>query len=310
MESDRKGIVGPVKLGDTVLSGWQMFAYPLADQWISSLKKTAAPGSTFSTLRQLIPSLPGGIFTAKLNLPSVADTYIDMSGYKKGYVWVNGHNLGRYWSVGPQRRLYCPAPWLKAGDNEIVVLDLQQTEPAPITGAKSASGITDPLANRTIKSQETTPFEINVPANTVHTKDLPWPKDATLVAAHLDPMKDEAQAWGVGLAVGWDDQKYVQINARSDGHWSVRHNGAESLVGGCPKTGSTAAIRLTEHSVQLMAQPDGATDWILLAEFPRQEHPGAPATVRIGKIGDTWKPHDYDSKGSTNPCRVDWVRFY
>ena len=36
-----------------------------------------------------------------------------MGAYKKGYVWVNGHNLGRYWDVGPQKRLFCPGVWLK-----------------------------------------------------------------------------------------------------------------------------------------------------------------------------------------------------
>jgi beta-galactosidase len=42
----------------------------------------------------------------------------------KGLVWVNGHNLGRYWLVGPQQSLFAPAPWLKSGVNEVIVLDL------------------------------------------------------------------------------------------------------------------------------------------------------------------------------------------
>jgi beta-galactosidase len=49
-------------------------------------------------------------------------------------VWVNGHNLGRYWNIGPQHRLYCPAGWLKRGANEIVVLDLHQLQAAPVAG--------------------------------------------------------------------------------------------------------------------------------------------------------------------------------
>jgi len=57
-----------------------------------------------------------------------------MSGYQKGVVWVNGHNLGRYWDVGPQTRLYCPAPWLRAGENTVVVLDLLKTDPSPLRG--------------------------------------------------------------------------------------------------------------------------------------------------------------------------------
>ena len=59
-----------------------------------------------------------------------------MSNYKKGVVWINGHNLGRYWNIGPQLRLYCPASWLKKGKNEIIVFDLHQTEAAIVKGEK------------------------------------------------------------------------------------------------------------------------------------------------------------------------------
>ena len=41
---------------------------------------------------------------------------------------------GRFWETGPQKRLYCPAPWLKKGRNEIVVFDLLQNEPKPVCG--------------------------------------------------------------------------------------------------------------------------------------------------------------------------------
>lgn len=45
-------------------------------------------------------------------------------GWKKGVVWVNGHNLGRFWFIGSQQALYCPGEYLKPGKNEIVVLDV------------------------------------------------------------------------------------------------------------------------------------------------------------------------------------------
>jgi len=67
------------------------------------------------------------------------DTYLDMSGWGKGYVWVNSHNIGRYWSVGPQARLYVPAPFLDAKSGlevaqgkmpiEIVILELDYAHP-------------------------------------------------------------------------------------------------------------------------------------------------------------------------------------
>ena len=42
---------------------------------------------------------------------------------------VNGHNLGRYFNpAGPQKTLYLPAPFLKKGDNEIIVFESDLTD--------------------------------------------------------------------------------------------------------------------------------------------------------------------------------------
>jgi beta-galactosidase len=70
-------------------------------------------------------------------LDETGDSYIDMSAWDKGYLWVNRRLLGRYWKIGPQQRLYCPASWLQRGRNEIVVLDMHRTEAALIRGVKT-----------------------------------------------------------------------------------------------------------------------------------------------------------------------------
>ncbi|RXG50765.1 Beta-galactosidase-1-like protein 2, partial [Armadillidium vulgare] len=49
------------------------------------------------------------------------DTFLDMSSWNKGVVFVNGFNLGRYWTVGPTHTLYIPVPLLIQGDNEVSV---------------------------------------------------------------------------------------------------------------------------------------------------------------------------------------------
>ncbi len=55
------------------------------------------------------------------------DTFLDMSGWGKGLVWVNGFNLGWYWPLlGPQMTTYIPGPLLKDGDNEIVLLEFSR----------------------------------------------------------------------------------------------------------------------------------------------------------------------------------------
>ena len=58
-------------------------------------------------------------------LDDAHDTYIDMMGYGKGAVFVNGHNLGRFWEVGPTTSLYVPHGFLKEGDNTIIVFETE-----------------------------------------------------------------------------------------------------------------------------------------------------------------------------------------
>lgn len=124
---DRKGITQSVAQRDAGaltgnLTGWEVFPLPMDDRFVATLKRG-----------RHVPSRPGISFRASLHLRSVGDTYVDVSRWAKGVVWINGHNLGRYWEIGPQLRLFCPAPWLRHGHNEILIFDLHQTEAAPIT---------------------------------------------------------------------------------------------------------------------------------------------------------------------------------
>jgi beta-galactosidase len=123
---DRKGILESVSLQGKLLKNWQIFPLPMDN--IGALKPTTTD-----------PRRPGLFFKAILQLDKTGDTYLDLSHWTKGVVWVNGHNLGRYWEIGPQHRLYCPASWLRPGRNEIVVFDLHQTIPQPISFARTLS---------------------------------------------------------------------------------------------------------------------------------------------------------------------------
>ncbi|WNF26490.1 beta-galactosidase [Streptomyces sp. C11-1] len=49
----------------------------------------------------------------------------ELPGWTRGFAWVNGFCLGRYWSAGPQRTLYVPGPVLREGVNEVWVLELE-----------------------------------------------------------------------------------------------------------------------------------------------------------------------------------------
>ena len=66
------------------------------------------------------PGYHRGYFTLK----KVGDTFLNFETWGKGQVWVNGHALGRIWSIGPQQTLYVPGCWLKKGKNEIIILDV------------------------------------------------------------------------------------------------------------------------------------------------------------------------------------------
>lgn len=133
MESDRKGIVGEVRLDGKALKNWTVVPKTLSADSVADAKKAESQDK----------SVPGGHFRGTFNLSKVGDTFLDMSKWGKGVLYVNGHNLGRYWSqtmdgkpVGPQLRLYCPAPFLKRGKNVVDVVELELSEPRPIRGCK------------------------------------------------------------------------------------------------------------------------------------------------------------------------------
>ncbi|MGG5171067.1 glycoside hydrolase family 35 protein [Pseudarthrobacter sp. J1738] len=62
--------------------------------------------------------------TATFDAETPADTYLEFPGFTKGFVWINGFLLGRYWEIGPQKTLYVPAPLIQTGSNVIKVLEL------------------------------------------------------------------------------------------------------------------------------------------------------------------------------------------
>ena len=124
---DRKGITERASLNGMTLMHWEVFNLPFDSMYIQSLTSSLP-----DTSRRLL------FFRGTFSLNRVADTWFDLGGYKKGILFVNGRNLGRFWNIGPQYRLYCPASWLHEGMNEILVFDLLQTSPAPIAGFQKA----------------------------------------------------------------------------------------------------------------------------------------------------------------------------
>lgn len=106
------------------MTGWSIYSLPFTEDYIYNLRSIFDPKKIKEGL----------FFRAVITLTDTKDTYLDMSRWSKGFVWVNGRNLGRFWSVGPQFRLYCPGVWLKPGANEIVVFDMHRVTPDFISG--------------------------------------------------------------------------------------------------------------------------------------------------------------------------------
>ncbi len=116
--------------GDEVswnLKDWTMQTLP--DDYATAVKALAAGQSAASATQSVaLGTQPGrqapGYYRGCFNLKKVGDTFLNMETWGKGQVYVNGHAIGRFWSIGPQQTLYVPGCWLKKGKNEVIVLDV------------------------------------------------------------------------------------------------------------------------------------------------------------------------------------------
>lgn len=115
-----KGLLGPVTFNGTALHGWDIHRLPLTD--LSTVPFAPAGETAHVT----VPAFHHGTF----DVGTPADTFLSLPGWTKGQAWVNGFHLGRYWNRGPQRTLYVPAPVLRPGGNELVLLELNATTAA------------------------------------------------------------------------------------------------------------------------------------------------------------------------------------
>ena len=117
LRGERKGITKQVTLAGRPLLGWEIYPLPMTDVAKLPFKKAQCEGACF--------------YRGTLQADRQLDTFLDTSSFTKGQVWLNGRAIGRVWNIGPQKTLYVPGPWLKQGENEAVVFDLQSS-PGPM----------------------------------------------------------------------------------------------------------------------------------------------------------------------------------
>ena len=119
---DQKGIIGGIRLGQRFHFGWDHYCLPMDDlsalAW-QEIKTEAVPAFYRGSLK--VEGKP-------------SDTFLRLDGFEKGFVTVNGFNIGRYYnSAGPQKTLYVPAPLLREGENEIIVFESDRCDTPTLT---------------------------------------------------------------------------------------------------------------------------------------------------------------------------------
>jgi beta-galactosidase len=110
LRGERKGITRQVTLAGRPVTGWDIYTLPMTNSSNLAYSNGSCEGACF--------------YRATFDVGKIGDTFLDTGGLSKGQVWLNGKPLGRVWSIGPQKTLYIPGPWLNQGKNEIVVFDL------------------------------------------------------------------------------------------------------------------------------------------------------------------------------------------
>ncbi len=110
MNHQHKGIKDGVIINGAFQSNWEIYPLPMDNLHAIDFQGKWQKGQpSFSRFECVFDEC--------------ADTFIELPGWGKGFVQVNGHMIGRFWEKGPQQRLYVPAPFLKTGINEIIVFE-------------------------------------------------------------------------------------------------------------------------------------------------------------------------------------------
>ena len=125
-----KGLIAPATINGAPVNGWQVLPLNLDDIAPVSEELRARSGSGADIVAG--PAFARATFDAPTVDGEVIDLFLDTIEWGKGVAWINGFCLGRYWSRGPQRTLYVPAPVLKPTDNELVILELHATACAEV----------------------------------------------------------------------------------------------------------------------------------------------------------------------------------
>lgn len=112
MQKQKKGIAQCVQINGHMHNNWEHYTLPL-----DNVEKI-----DFS--KEYKKNTPA-FYRFYFDVEEIGDTFLDFEGWGKGCAFVNGFNIGRFWEIGPQKRLYIPGPLLKIGKNEIILFETE-----------------------------------------------------------------------------------------------------------------------------------------------------------------------------------------
>ena len=133
---DNKGITDKVTISrgrsetEVELHNWNAYLFPDEKNFYDSLTYIPLENSTLNRDSRG----PRGVYRGKFHVEKPSDTFLNFETWGKGLVYVNGHGIGRIWEIGPQQTLYMPGPWLREGENEILIFDILGPEIAEVEG--------------------------------------------------------------------------------------------------------------------------------------------------------------------------------
>eukprot|EP00927_Polykrikos_kofoidii_P079260 TRINITY_DN76045_c0_g1_i1.p1 TRINITY_DN76045_c0_g1~~TRINITY_DN76045_c0_g1_i1.p1 ORF type:complete len:881 (-),score=108.57 TRINITY_DN76045_c0_g1_i1:53-2653(-) len=274
--NDPKGINTNVLLdGKSASADWSAWSLPLDYTEVSNLP--------FKNITSCVSSTGPAFYRGTLRLPvgeAPADTWLRPGNFTKGIMWVNGHNLGRYWQAeGPQLAFYVPAPFLTTGHNEVVLLELDK-----------------PAASCEVSFDDKPDFS-GSPHDQV-CQQLPQ-EGALLELRSCDGSLGSIQTWSL------TSDGHLELGATSDQLTGRRGGGVGTAMPGAPRfcvaVGPQADVQSGSPSARLRRCDDGVVASLSVDELTRRK-------TQAGQIQEAagGRCLDVTAHGSIRGEPVEW----
>lgn len=276
------------------LKNWTMRTLPDAYADAVRALKRAKDGAKMG----LALDTKAGYYRGTFRLKKTGDTFLNMESWGKGQVYVNGHAIGRFWSIGPQQTLYVPGCWLKKGMNEVIVLD--------VVGPKKAEcqGLDKPQLD---KLSLDAPSIHRQPGETLDTSTLPLAKQGQFAKGNgWQAVKFDAQKQGRYVAIegldahdGKDQAQIAEIyvldaagKRLSREPWTIKYADSEDADNGNRTADKTFDLQESTFwstvkgakFPHVMVIDLGSTQAVSGIEYLPRAEQGAPGSIKNYKI--------------------------